>query len=148
MSDGNNLPLQDIELGDKVKSSDGHTITDQTVLAKYDSGVKECLKLTFKDGNTLTASREHKIRTPKGFTRAEDLLLGDIVYTELCSDFTPSQHVSLDDAFLLGLWVAEGTKRLRTQFAYSNQTPEILAKADTICSSRGWKYSYISILIL
>jgi hypothetical protein len=131
-----------LQIGDVVTSFNTKTgaIEPKAIVDVIDSGTKQCLTLTLSNNEQLTVSVEHKIWAQQGqYIQAQDLKIGDVVWT------TSNQHVhthtmSDDDCFLLGVWLAEGTKSLRTQYAYTNHSPEIADEVARIARSRGWEY--------
>lgn len=142
LSNGQCIQIKDIEPGMEVISTDGIKLNKNKVLDKWSVGIKKVLKLTFNDGNYLKCTPEHKILTPDGFIKASDLLLHDIVYNHAELPIQSDFYLDLDDAFLLGLWIAEGFKTNKSHFAFANDTPEIINKAISIAESKGWRYRY------
>lgn len=61
MADGTLKEIQDIEVGDKVKTLTGDDIVTHTWNPEtLDNGTPECIKLTFDDGYTVITSDNHK----------------------------------------------------------------------------------------
>lgn len=142
MGDGSYKAIKDIVIGDQVLSSDTKQIHTNKVIDVISAGNLPCVEITFSDGNKLQASTKHKLYTVnRGWIEAGKLLSTDVVVspkTYLSSDF----YLPVDDAYLLGVWVAKGFKANRGAFAFANDTPEIVNKVISIAESKGWRYRY------
>lgn len=142
LANGSYKPIKNIKIGDEVLSSDTKTINSNKVLDVIKAGYLDCLELKFSDGHTLKVSTDHKIYTVnRGWLKACELLLEDVVISPR-TYFCANEELPLEDAFLLGLWVAEGFKGNRTHFGFANNTAEIINKAIAIAEGKGWRYRY------
>lgn len=74
MFDGNLKEIQDIQVGDMVKTLVGtkpvtHTWTPETLI----DGEPECFEIEFEDGHKVTCSESHPFLTTTGWVKAKDL---------------------------------------------------------------------------
>ena len=64
MADGSIKKIKDIEIGDEVLGSDKQgNVRPVKVLKKFDQGIQPCYKWTFKSGQQVTCTDEHKFLT-------------------------------------------------------------------------------------
>jgi len=77
------ISVADVLPGDLVQST---AKTYNKVLGSFAQRYKECVKLTFENGYTLSASCDHPVLTPSGWTKANELIVGDKV---LSVGYTP-----------------------------------------------------------
>lgn len=76
MGDSVCKPIENIEVGEEVWTRGGR----QTVLASAQTGVDvECLLIVCEDGLPLFITPEHKILTDRGWLKAEDVRVADLV---------------------------------------------------------------------
>jgi intein/homing endonuclease len=75
MSDYSSKIIKNVIIGDEVLTIDEQSKTYITspVDAVYDQGIKECVTLTFDNGETLTCTTDHQILTKRGWIRADEL---------------------------------------------------------------------------
>lgn len=112
MSDGSRKPVEKVKTGDRVATLDLDTlkITNSSVVATIKQEQTKLLyKLTLRSGRTLTASYDHPVLTPYGWTNISDLKIGDRVAQPITLDRevefgkTPKNL-----AIILALLIAEG----------------------------------------
>ena len=82
MSDGGLKEIQDIEVGEFVRTAIGDRIVTaiwnpETLLV----GTPVCYKIGFDDGYSVTCSDTHKFITINGWTEAKDLTIGTLIQT-------------------------------------------------------------------
>lgn len=148
LSDGSYKPIKNINVGDVVFSTDRKNINTNKVLNVWNVGKKEGIKLTFNDGNYLKCSIDHKILTSNGYVKAKDIKLLDLVYTHstlpnLSVLSSNDEELTLDDAFLIGLWLASGFKDTWSNFNFTSNSRAITNRAIKIASTKGWHYRKI-----
>jgi DNA polymerase III alpha subunit len=75
MSTGTQTVIRDVKVGDEVLTFDEKTktLTSSCVDEIYDQGIKECIELTFDNGNTLICTIDHPILTKRGWICAGEL---------------------------------------------------------------------------
>lgn len=66
-------------------------------------------KITLKNGLSHTVTAYHQVRTDKGLTACEDLVVGDRVHIQSNKGLFGTTSME-DEAFLLGLYQADGTQ--------------------------------------
>lgn len=134
-------PISELQVGDAVVSSDGTKLINQKVTAVMHTGLRDCVEIKTSNGIKLQASKDHKVFTLAGWKKAEELETKDVLVVP--RKFADSHElIPLDDAFLLGLWVAEGFKANRSAYAFANNDDTIINRAKEIAARRGWQYRY------
>ncbi len=71
--DGSRTPIEQIQAGDWVLTSDGRQVKPAQVAKQWASGEKPILKITTSTGTVLYSSPEHRFLTPEGDKCAKDL---------------------------------------------------------------------------
>jgi len=141
MRDGTLKNIEFIEPGDEVLSSNGEIVDYDTVIDKWNSGKKDILKITLENGRTMRVSGDHKIWVWDEWIEARDLTVGDPIATPRTALYDETSSANLDDAFLLALWLAEGSKHKPT-YEVSNLLEENRARAREIAEKRGWDFTF------
>jgi len=80
-SKGGDKLIKDIRVGDIINGEKNGVVVDSKVLKTIKSPVKEKFVVYTKRGNRVVCSGNHKILTPKGYVKAKDLRIGDIIKT-------------------------------------------------------------------
>lgn len=78
LSDKGTVPIIDINKGDLVLTHNG---VYGKVIDLIDNGIKPTKKVSFKQGNEVTCTYNHRFLTTSGWKKAEDLEEGDEVYS-------------------------------------------------------------------
>jgi len=80
------------------------------ISAKVDTGRKECLRVTFRTGRTITVTPEHPFLSPEGWLRADAIKVGMTMALPARMP-TPEQPVSLSplEVDLLAVLLSEGS---------------------------------------
>ncbi len=75
MADGSRVPISNVEVGDFVVSVNLKTMgwTMRQITAKEASGIKELLKITLSNKQTIFATKEHRLLTEYGYKEASNL---------------------------------------------------------------------------
>jgi DNA polymerase III subunit alpha len=115
--DGSRTPIEQIQAGDWVLTSDGRQIKPAQVAKQWASGQKPLLKITTSTGNVLYSSPEHRFLTPEGDKCAKDLRVvetlknahyhGDVLY-ERWPISSNIKVLRVNEAYILGLLVGDG----------------------------------------
>lgn len=138
MADGLTKRAEDVEVGDRVLSFDGSGVVPDEVVRVASPGMKPMLRVELETGRRLRVSPWHRVWTEDGWREAQDLVVGTAIGVPRT---TPEpEHtidVPLDDAFLLALWLAEGTKS-REDFTVTNALPDIRTRTQDVCDRKGW----------
>lgn len=81
LANGNEKYIKEIVEGDVVSSFDEAigTFVDKEVTKVFDQGVRECIELTFDNGQTLQCTPDHPILTKRGWVKAGELTDDDSV---------------------------------------------------------------------
>jgi replicative DNA helicase len=92
--------------------------------AYVDTGTKECLKITWRSGRTLTATPEHPLMTPTGWKRLDELQEGrhTAAVARLPEPLNPAEMVSGMPAFLAYMIAEGGCTKPSTPTFTSNVT--------------------------
>jgi intein/homing endonuclease len=142
MSDGSSRAIENVRIGDEVLSSDGVRICGDVVSGFWHSGYKEIVQIRLADGRQIRVSKEHPIYGWDRWVAAGELQLGDAICVPSVtkSAVEGSAGVSLDDAFLLALWLAEGLKNITRYQAlrYTNADDGVHERVARIANERGW----------
>lgn len=96
---GSKLGLEVFDNEKKQKSS-------PMLLVEKDAPV---FRITLKNGMTHTVTEYHKVKTDRGDVRCDELEIGDRVYVQTNKGLFGSKSME-DEAFLLGLYQADGTQ--------------------------------------
>lgn len=112
-------------------------IHSREITQKVDTGHKQCFKLTFASGRSITVTPEHPLLTVEGWKKAEEFKVG---MTAALPARTPahSQPVDMDSdtVFMLALLLAEGTYTGH-HVGFSNADPAIIDRAGKAASVLG-----------
>lgn len=65
--------------GIRVYDESTNTFVRSTIKEVFDTGKKECYKVTLEDGKEITCTEDHKFFTREGFSRLSDIKVGDFV---------------------------------------------------------------------
>ena len=80
-----------------------HKATD-----RYANDLMETVKIRTKAGIELEATPNHRIWTPNGWVRMDDLVLGSKTFMQYGQNVYGSDYCDSDFAYFLGLYLAEG----------------------------------------
>jgi hypothetical protein len=139
MADGTSRAIADVRAGDRVLARDGDRIVTDTVQRAWHAGRKPVLNLSMAGGRRISVTGEHKVYTHDGWKQARDVTVGEqVMVPRALPQPTSEEAVSLDDAFLIALWLAEGCKTRKSAFGFVNGMDEIRDRAAAIGTSRGW----------
>lgn len=97
------VKLKDIQVGDKVLTENG---TFQTVLNKFDNGIKKTIKIRTNFGEELICTPNHKILTQNGWKEAQFLNKKDIIKCYWINEEKKEKGNEKD--WLLGHWLGDG----------------------------------------
>lgn len=137
MADGTLREMRDVSVGDRVLSSDGQQVCEDVVTAAWCSGVRPLVTVAMAGGRAIRCTREHRIFTRRGWLRAGHLKVGDEVCVPRTLPPAAGEYLDPDDAFLLALWLAEGSKT-RPGYTVTCGDPLVRERARRIAAERGW----------
>ncbi|MDY7003204.1 MAG: DNA polymerase III subunit alpha [Cyanobacteriota bacterium] len=106
--DGSVTPIEKIEAGDRVLSSDGKTAWSAEISQKWSSGKKEIVKISLSSGTTFFAGKNHRFLTPEGDKRACELKSEATSVYEQWSISRNTKTLPKGSAYILGLLVSSG----------------------------------------
>ena len=150
-ADGSYTSMNDIKIGDSVVSiKEGSNFIEGRKLStrqsrvsnKIDAGSKNCLRLHLSDGTYLDISETHPVyvHEKEGYVEGKYLEVGQNLFG--LNKFTSRKKdntLTKEEAFLLGLWCAEGNKLKPTQYRVAIKGNSILRKEiHRCCLSMGW----------
>lgn len=138
MADGTHRSVEDVRAGDSVMSFDGQRVVPDTVVRAWANGIQPIIRTELVGGRQIRSTPWHRLWTPQGWVKAGDLRVGDqvAVSATLPHEGTDATYTA-DEAFLLALWLAEGSKT-RAGFTVTSNQPVIRARVKSICERRGW----------
>jgi DNA polymerase-3 subunit alpha len=116
--DGSYTPIENIQPGDSVLTSDGKQVRSAKVAKQWHSGIKDILKITLSSGTVLYSSTTHRFLTPEGDCLASQLkpalgslktayIQGSTLY-EKWSLASNRKTLQTNEAYLLGLLLGDG----------------------------------------
>jgi hypothetical protein len=92
MADGTTKPIEDIKVGDVVKSRDLQTgrDEDESVVQTYEHPAAQVMSVSFADGESFTCTPDHRVIVAgKGIEPAGDLASGDKLFFGTAGTSTP-----------------------------------------------------------
>jgi hypothetical protein len=96
--------IQDINVGDLVLTDDS---TYQKVIAKYDNGIRETIKIRTSHGEDIICTSDHKILTSDGWKEASSICRNDLVVAHWTANQSDNTDQNSRD-WLIGLSIADG----------------------------------------
>lgn len=106
--------LKDIQPGkDKIYLMDPQWVNHSRLLniegLAY-KGTAKCLKIITNTGRELVLTEDHPVKTYQGFTKAQELNIGDNLYIEnvASSKRVGNIHIPKDEAYIAGLFYGDG----------------------------------------
>jgi Holliday junction DNA helicase RuvB subunit len=124
MADGSRRAIGDVVVGDRVMT---HCRVGATVSAIWDQGELACVRLTTKHGRTVVAAPDHPFLTPRGWVKAGDLEVRDVL-ANVANPLTEPQGPwrAPEEARLLGYFVGDGSLT-STNVSVTSGDPAVLA---------------------
>lgn len=144
MADGSLRAIQDVRPGEYVLSYDlsVNSIVADKVVNVWSNGEKPARRITLSDGTSVTATLNHRLFGWDKFVFTPDMKVGDPLAVMERSPLQAGE-LSVDDAFLLALWLAEGSKT-NPSFMFSNADSLILERVSNIAAKRGWSVRHVA----
>lgn len=123
LSNGVWKPIKEIKVGDEVlNTTDNFRKKKGKVVAIYDKGVKDLIRIKTRSGFTLDCTPDHKIWVSnKGWIEAGELKKGDRLY----SPYFPIEGkntIRPELVFMLGAWIGDGWFSKTLFIAIANKT--------------------------
>ena len=138
MADGSLRAIESVREGDRVWSSDGLAVRADTVERTWVRGAQPVYRARMRGGRELRATAQHRVYTNEGWKRIGELRTGDLVCVPAQLPAPErSVVVSRDDAFLLALWLAEGSKGA-PGYAVCCSNRAVRLRLAEIAPTRGW----------
>jgi DNA polymerase-3 subunit alpha len=106
--DGSTTPIENIQAGDRVLSSDGKTVWSAKVAQKWYSGKQEIVKISLSSGTTIFAGKNHRFLTPEGDQLACELKSEATSLYEQWQVSRNRKTLPQGSAYILGLLVGSG----------------------------------------
>ena len=134
MDNGSKKQIKDIRVGNKVQSIDsGDHIVLDTVVNKVSTGTKQCLLIKLNNGQEITASLDHRLRSSVGWVEARNLRPGDKLAVAINHLDQSDKHFFLVDFY---------TTYCRTQDSFENIPVEVFTSSNReIRLFIGWLFS-------
>lgn len=132
------VPIERLRTGDAIYSvneATGRVVPDRVVNA-WSNGIKPVRRIRLSDGTIVRATANHRFYNWDRWGYVSDLCVGDalaVVRNLPCGDGSLCE----DDAFLLALWLAEGSKN-ESSFTVTTTDLAITERLRRIASDRGW----------
>lgn len=150
MADGTIKPIELVGEGDRVLSYDGNSgqsLSDK-VIAKWESGPKECFRLRTRTGKELTLTADHRLWTFNGWRSLRDITLDDRIALPRKINPDITKQYSDGEARLLAYMLAEGgttsvrqpsgTISIACQSRFTNADQVIVDDFKSIAESMGF----------
>lgn len=149
MSDGSYKPISDVEVGNSVVTINPEflekrklALRRKRVTRKINSGLRKCLRLHFQDGTYLDVAENHPvyIHEEKDYVKASKVKVGQSCFgLNKYSNRNKVKYLSEEEAFLIGLWLAEGNKENHTHYRVAIKDNPILRTEIKRCAkAMGW----------
>jgi DNA polymerase III subunit alpha len=129
---GKSIPIEKIQAGDTVLTSDGKKVWPAKVAKQWSSGKKEILKITLSSGTVIYSGKNHRFLTPEGDCLAKELKVGEEgmknahIYSSALYEKWPQSsnttQLKPNEAYLLGLLIGDGN--------LVSSTPNIACKTE------------------
>lgn len=140
MADGTLKNIENVREGDRVLSYDveNHRLVEDVVRHAWCNGAKPARRITLSDGTAITATLNHRFYSWDDWLYVEHAAVGApyAVLKEL-PEQRRSDEISVDDAVLLALWLADGCKT-QSSFAFMKRDKRIQAYVRDVAQRRGW----------
>ncbi|PZV26811.1 MAG: DNA polymerase III subunit alpha [Snowella sp.] len=130
--DGKQIPIENIQAGDTVLTSNGKKVWPAKVAKQWSSGKKEIVKITLSSGTVIYSGKNHRFLTPEGDCLARELKVGEEgmknahIYSSALYEKWPqssnSKQLKPNQAYLLGLLIGDGN--------LVSSTPNIACKTE------------------
>jgi len=131
-ANGKQIPIENIQAGDTVLTSDGKKVWPAKVAKQWSSGKKEILKITLSSGTVIYSGKNHRFLTPEGDCLAKELKVGEEgmknahIYSSALYEKWPqssnTKQLKPNEAYLLGLLIGDGN--------LVSSTPNIACKTE------------------
>lgn len=129
--------LGDIQVGDKVLTHKGRY---RAVTACYSKGELPTLKITTNSGRRIWATPDHHCLTGRGWQRAEDMMVGDIMAFVTPEEDILEDQMSPEEARLLGYLIGDGSVT-QAQTVFTNIDADVLDDFEHCARSIGFETS-------
>ncbi|MEB3122259.1 MAG: DNA polymerase III subunit alpha [Snowella sp.] len=130
--DGKQIPIEKIQAGDTVLTSNGKKVWPAKVAKQWSSGKKEIVKITLSSGTVIYSGKNHRFLTPEGDCLARELKVGEEgmknahIYSSALYEKWPqssnTKQLKPNQAYLLGLLIGDGN--------LVSSTPNIACKTE------------------
>lgn len=145
MQDGSVKAIEQLKKNEKILTVDPSTeqhIQD-SVVRVWNSGKQKVRQVTLSDGTVIMATPNHRLYGWDGWHYVEHLRVGDPL--AVLRNLPPqSNGVTKDEAFLLALWLAEGTK-CACSYEVATMDEQIIARMGAIGKARDWTLRSVGI---
>lgn len=118
--------VKDIKPGDFVYSFRDGKVALNKVLAT-EPAYKDTYTIRMRSGRSITASYDHPVLTPFGYTELKDLKIGDRIQT-LCAELDSNYEIDDNELLLAALLIFEGKCGDRS-IAFANTDPKVVEVA-------------------
>ena len=118
--------VKDIRPGDKVYSFRDGKVALNRVLAT-ESAYKDTYTIRMRSGRSITASYDHPVLTPFGYTELKDLKIGDRIQA-LCTEIDTEYEIDDNELLLATLLIFEGKCGDRS-VSFANTDPKVVEVA-------------------
>lgn len=138
MADGTLRNIEMIKEGDVVQSSDGRLVKNDVVEAIENTGVQPVYEIVLCDGTRIKATENHRLFGEYDWVFVRDMKPGQLLRV-VKETKNQNGDLSRDDAFLLALWLAEGTKRATGfRVTIGEHNAELRQRLEEVCNNKGW----------
>lgn len=133
------IRLGDVNEGDCVLTHMGRF---RRVVAVADQGVIPTLVLITRRGRRVRLAGDHPVMTSHGWTRADQVKIGDALAEVLPSEEAGQRTISLPEARLIGYLIGDGT--VQESVGFTNQNEETLDDFKFCVESLGFTHAVAS----
>jgi replicative DNA helicase len=115
---------------------DTKEFSKKTPVDWFYSGEKECFKVTFKTGDSITCSKDHPILTDRGWVKVEDLSVGKTIAR---AGFIPEPDVTSEwnkeELILVSALIADGCLTRTDEITYTKSDSKLIDLMQKSCNA-------------
>lgn len=128
------IPIEDGDINEtlkEVKIGIASECSNETATLAYINGLQPTLKITTENSFSIQGTLNHKVRAMSDdgnviWKQLDELKIGDFVGIRYGMNLFGKNHLSSDDAYLFGIYIAEGCYEKSGRITIANKDSEII----------------------